>query len=56
MDGSVELEWDEFILKNYSENEELVNYLINSKVIKNINRFILIGPHLCPICQIASES
>ena len=55
-DNSVELDWDEFILKDYSENEDLVNDLINSKVIKSINRFVMIGSHLCPICQIASES
>jgi len=56
MDDSVELDWDEFILKDYSENEDLVNDLINSKVIKSINRFVMIGSHLCPICQITSES
>ena len=56
MSNSVELEGDEFILKDYTENKELVNHLIKLKVIKSINRFVLIGSHLCPICQIASES
>ncbi len=56
MNNSVELEEDEFILKDYTENKELVNHLIKLKVIKSINRFVLIGSHLCPICQIASES
>ena len=33
MDGLVELAWDEFILKDYSENEELVNTLIPKKIV-----------------------
>jgi len=51
---SLELASSEFILKDYSENKELAQEFIYSKLITPTNRFILIGSHLCPICQIES--
>lgn len=54
MFNSVELAPNEFILKDYSENKNLAQDLIDSQFITPTNRFILIGSHLCPICQIES--
>ena len=54
MNNSVELAPNEFILKDYSENEGLINEFLEAKLFNPTNRFILVGSHLCPICQIAS--
>ena len=48
---SVYLDEDEFILKDYSENEELVEELMNSGIIVLTDRFVLVGSHVCPICK-----
>ena len=55
MHNSVDLAPDEFILKDYSENEYLVQEYYESNLFKPTDRFVLIGSHLCPICQIRSE-
>ena len=55
MDSSVELNPNEFILKDYSENEKLAQECIESNLFKFSDRFVLIGPHLCPICQLVSD-
>ena len=52
--NSVELAPDEFILKDYSENENLAQKLFESELIIPTDRFILIGSHICLICQINS--
>ncbi len=54
MHNSVELAPNEFILKDYSENEELAQEFFNSQLIIPTNRFVLVGSHLCPICEIES--
>ncbi|MFX1276469.1 MAG: hypothetical protein ACFFBP_00675 [Promethearchaeota archaeon] len=46
------LEQDEFILKDYSENADLVEKLANLEVIELTDRFVLVGSHVCPICKI----
>ena len=51
---SVELAPNEFILKDYSENKGLVSKFLETGLINPTNRFILVGSHLCPICQICS--
>jgi len=50
----VELAPDEFILKDYAENKELAQTFFESEIIIPTDRFILIGSHLCLICQIKS--
>ena len=55
MKNSVELAPNEFILKDYSENAYLVQECYESNLFIPTNRFVLIGSHLCPICQISSE-
>jgi len=55
MNDSVELAPNEFILKDYSENEYLVQECYESNLFTPTDRFVLIGSHLCPICQIKSE-
>ena len=52
--NSVELAPDEFILKDYSENKCLAQELFESERIIATDRFVLIGSHLCLICQINS--
>ena len=54
MNNSIELDSNEFILKDYSENIEIAREYIESQKIVPTNRFVLIGAHLCPICKIES--
>lgn len=54
MKDSTDLASNEFILKDYSENESIAQEFIGSQLIIPTNRFILIGTHLCPICKIES--
>lgn len=51
---SVELAPNEFILKDYSENKGLAKRLLGSNLFISTDRFIIVGTHLCPICQICS--
>ncbi len=55
MHNSIDLAPNEFILKDYSENEYLVQQCYESNLFTPTDRFVLIGSHLCPICQIKSE-
>ena len=54
MNNSVELAQDEFILKDYAENINLAQQFFESGLIIPIDRFILIGSHLCLICKVNS--
>jgi len=54
MHDSVELAPNEFVLKYYSENEDLAQELLKSHLIVPTNRFILVGSHLCPICEVGT--
>jgi len=54
MHDSVELAPHEFILKDYSENKDLVKEYLKAEIITSTDRFVLVGSHLCPICQIIS--
>ena len=51
---SVELAPNEFILKDYAENKDIAKQFFESELITPTDRFILIGSHLCLICQINS--
>ncbi|MHA2399004.1 MAG: hypothetical protein ACXADU_08960 [Promethearchaeota archaeon] len=54
MNDSTDLGSDEFILKDYSENEKIIKeYFIQKKIIPT-NKFVLIGSHLCSVCQLRS--
>ena len=48
---SVYLNQDKFILKDYSENTELVEKLVNLAVIEFTVRFVLIRSRVSPICK-----
>jgi hypothetical protein len=50
--NSIELAPNEIILKNYSENSEIAKAFLDSEVFIPTGRYVLIGPHLCPICQV----
>ena len=52
--NSTELAPDEFILKDYAENKKLAQKFFESGLIIPTDRFILIGSHICLICQIKS--
>ena len=54
MNDLVTLAPNEFILKDYSENKELAQELMDSNLFMPTDQFILIGSHLCPVCQINS--
>jgi hypothetical protein len=52
MNDSVELDQNEFILKDYSENSELIENLLSHEIIMPTDRFVLIEGHICPICKL----
>ena len=54
MNDLVTLAPNEFILKDYSENKEIAQELLDSNLFVPTDQFILIGSHLCPVCQISS--
>jgi antitoxin component YwqK of YwqJK toxin-antitoxin module len=54
MEDDIHLNRNEFIFKNYSENNDLSQELLNTNIIKPTNKFVIIGSHLCPICYIAN--
>jgi hypothetical protein len=54
MNDSVKLAPNEFILKDYSENKDLISDILKFETFTPTNRFVLVGSHLCPICQIAA--
>jgi hypothetical protein len=43
---------DEVIIKNYSENEGILDWLIENEIISSPARFIPVGYTLAPICKI----
>jgi len=51
-DENVNLNIDEFIFKDYSENSLLATELLNLNLITPSDRFVFVGKHLCPICKI----
>ncbi len=46
------LQPDEIILKDYSENSGIIDQLIDSSMLKPTDRFILVGNRLCPVCKV----
>ena len=54
MSDDIDLAKDEVILKEDSENAGLIEDFMLSNLFTPTNRFVLIGAHLCPICQIYS--
>lgn len=54
MHDLVDLAPNENILKDYSENKDLAQGFLKSNLIVPTDRFILVGSHLCSICQIVS--
>lgn len=52
MENSIELKENEFIFKDYSENTEISKRLANSNLIKTTNRYVIIGTHICSVCEI----
>jgi len=51
-DYSIDLDSNEIVLKNYSENSQISQDLLDSEVLIPTDRFLLIGSHLCPICEV----
>ncbi len=43
---------DEIILKDFSGDLELTEYLSKTGIISQTDRFVLIGSHVCPICKV----
>lgn len=54
MNDLVTLAPNEFILKDYSENKELAQELLDLNLFVPTDQFILVGSHLCSVCQINS--
>jgi len=51
-EDTIELESNEIILKNYAENTQIAQKLLDSQIFIPTDRFVLIGSSLCPICKI----
>jgi len=52
MQDSVDLAPDEFILKDYSENSEVVQDIFDLEIFTLTDRFVFVGTHLCPVCRV----
>ncbi|MEJ2252145.1 MAG: hypothetical protein P8Y97_21095 [Candidatus Lokiarchaeota archaeon] len=50
--NSIDLAENEFILKDYSENQLYIDILLQKGLIAHTDRFLFVGTHLCPICRI----
>ncbi len=48
----IHLEDNEFILKNYSENEEIASLLIKKEILEETGKYIRVGRRNCPICKL----
>jgi len=48
----VELKPNEVIIKNYSENEGILDVLVNAGIVTPTGRYISIGYVSCPVCII----
>ena len=53
MEDFADLGPSEFILKDYSENAELIGMLLESGVIETTDRFVLVSGRLCPVCRLS---
>ncbi|MFX0071594.1 MAG: hypothetical protein ACFFAO_10935 [Candidatus Hermodarchaeota archaeon] len=51
-EDSIQLDSDEIILKNYSENAKIAKDFLDSEILLPTERFVVIGAHLCPICKV----
>ncbi len=51
--NAIELSPDEVIIRNTTENVHIIRYLLNLGLIEFTNRYVMIGPYLCPICHIS---
>ena len=49
---SADLEPSEFILKDYSENADLIEIFLESGAIETTDRFVLVNGRLCPVCRL----
>ena len=47
------LEVNEFVLKNFSENEENASQLLSSGIASNTGKYVEVGRVQCPICKIS---
>ncbi|MGQ4876489.1 MAG: hypothetical protein ACP6IY_20690 [Promethearchaeia archaeon] len=52
---SIKLNKNEFVIKDYSENEELIKELIEKSYFQNIDRFIIISSRLCPVLSFSEK-
>lgn len=52
-DDRVDLNEDEIILKDYSENSYIIDGMVNKEKLIPTDRYILVGNHLCPICRVS---
>lgn len=52
MEDKVELDKDEFILKDYSENGPIIDELMKKEILALTGRYVMVDNHLWPICKI----
>ena len=46
------LNMNEILLKNYSENQRIAKLLLEKKILKPSSKYILVGRQFCPVCEV----
>jgi len=48
----LKIKTNEILLKIYSENESIANFLIEKKILQPSSKYILVGRKFCPVCKV----
>lgn len=54
--SGVELEPDEIIVKDYSENEGMLDFLVDNNIVELTDLSVFVGPNMCKIAKVLPES
>lgn len=54
--AGVELEPDEIIVKDYSENEGMLEFLVENNIVEETDQLVIVGRATCKIAKVLPES
>lgn len=54
--AGVELEPDEIIVKDYSENEGMLEFLVENNIVEETDQSVIVGRAMCKIAKVLPES
>lgn len=54
--SGVELEPDEIIVKDYSENEGMLDFLVDNNIVELTDLSVIVGHNMCKIAKVLPES